>query len=138
VIQHSIDGRNFVDIGTVSGSNTSGNQYYSYTHSEPVKGNNYYRIKQVDNDGKVSYSKLLIYFYGENSSFRVLTNPVVNGQMSVQIIQSSVLMLFNSEGKLIKKEQLSTGNHNISVSNLAKGMYTVLVGTEAKKILVSN
>ncbi|MBL7698798.1 MAG: T9SS type A sorting domain-containing protein [Chitinophagaceae bacterium] len=48
------------------------------------------------------------------------------------------LKLFSADGKLVKHEQANAGTHSINVNGLAKGMYTLLAGTQAKRILVNN
>lgn len=47
-------------------------------------------------------------------------------------------MLFSADGKLIKQQQAVAGTHSINVNGLAKGMYTLLAGTQAKRILINN
>jgi len=46
----------FVKIGEVSASQTSNlkSQIYNYTDKQPLNGNNYYKLVQVDNDGKAT------------------------------------------------------------------------------------
>jgi hypothetical protein len=52
-VERSLDGRTFSKIGTVqSQGNSSEQQTYSYVDEHPVQGLNYYRIRQIDLDGK--------------------------------------------------------------------------------------
>lgn len=54
-IERSIDGRSFSVIGTLpAAGNSSEPGSYSYTDAQPQPGINYYRITQVDIDGKRS------------------------------------------------------------------------------------
>jgi len=56
-IEHSIDGSNFTTLKTTPGAGTSDRRNaYSYTHKTPAKGNNYYRLRMVDFDGKETFS----------------------------------------------------------------------------------
>ena len=58
-VTRSTDGVNFNKIGQVAGNGTSNaTNNYSYTDSKPVNGTNYYRLTQVDNDGKSAQSKV--------------------------------------------------------------------------------
>jgi hypothetical protein len=51
-VQHSINGKNFVEIGVVDGSGTTSDlMRYSFIHRTPHTGANYYRLKQFDFDG---------------------------------------------------------------------------------------
>src|SRR6266403_2323727 len=58
VIENSIDGKVFTDIGEVSGIKIKYNQYTFTQHNvvEPVL---YYRIKQVDYDGATTYTNII-------------------------------------------------------------------------------
>jgi hypothetical protein len=56
-IEHSADGLHYREIGQVQGAGDSDDRLdYSYTHDYPVKGLNYYRLRQVDFDGAYEYS----------------------------------------------------------------------------------
>jgi hypothetical protein len=57
IIERSADGKDFDAIGNVrAAGNSTTNKSYRYEDASPLKGNNYYRLKQVDADGKISYS----------------------------------------------------------------------------------
>ena len=137
-VQHSADGKNFESIGHVSAAgNSSVNNYYSFTDEQPAAGNNYYRILQTDNDGKASYSKIVSVYFGGAGNTKVMNNPVSNGQLRVQVGEPSSLRLFSADGKLVRKEQAGKGMHTMNVSGLSRGMYTLLSGTEVKRILIN-
>lgn len=138
-IQHSTDGKNFKPAGEVKAAgNTNENTYYSFLHSQPSSGNNYYRIEQIDADGKSTFSKIIMVAYGDNATVTVLGNPVSNGQLTVQVNQPVNLMLFSAEGKLIKQQEAAAGTYTMNVNGLAKGMYTLLAGTQAKRVIINN
>ncbi|MGE0587244.1 MAG: T9SS type A sorting domain-containing protein [Cyclobacteriaceae bacterium] len=60
VVERSIDGKTFENIGWVKGSGTTTDQHaYEYRDVNPEMGVNYYRLKQVDFDGKFDYSKIV-------------------------------------------------------------------------------
>ncbi len=60
-ITRSTDGVNFTKVGQVAGSGNSNKaQHYNYTDSKPASGNNYYRLKQVDHDGKSELSQIVV------------------------------------------------------------------------------
>jgi len=55
-IEHSTDGVSFSSLGFVSGSGTTSEvNAYSLFHELPQVGYNFYKLKQVDYDGKSSY-----------------------------------------------------------------------------------
>ncbi|MCC7525036.1 MAG: zinc-dependent metalloprotease [Chitinophagaceae bacterium] len=59
-IQVSYDGTGFVSLGRLpSKGNRSAITEYEYVHVRPGAGKIYYRVQQVDRDGKNSYSKII-------------------------------------------------------------------------------
>jgi hypothetical protein len=59
VVERSIDFRTWTSIGQVTSRNTIGRHAYSARDSLPMNGWNYYRLKQIDNDGRFLYSQIL-------------------------------------------------------------------------------
>ena len=58
-IERSTDGANFTDIGKVISRNSTTPAEYSGEDISPAIGNNYYRLKIVNQDGKIEYSKIV-------------------------------------------------------------------------------
>ena len=57
--EHGTDAKSYTEIGEIKGDGTSSlEKHYNYIHEKPAIGINYYRIKQVDYDGKFSYSDI--------------------------------------------------------------------------------
>ncbi|WP_082893657.1 T9SS type A sorting domain-containing protein [Rufibacter ruber] len=60
VVERSKNAQRFEPVGTVEGNGTSNTLLsYSFTDTKPLAGTSYYRLKQVDFDGKSEYSKLI-------------------------------------------------------------------------------
>ena len=82
-IERSADGANFSAIGVVPDKggvdNSAGGAVYSFTDPHPAKGNNFYRIRQVDIDGKYSWSSVVEFSIGSVSSvIHLQSNPVTD------------------------------------------------------------
>lgn len=59
-LERSAEGEEFNTVTIVQGSGNSSNKIsYNATDYEPLKGTSYYRLKQVDYDGKFAYSNLI-------------------------------------------------------------------------------
>ncbi|MDB5192656.1 MAG: hypothetical protein JWQ96_2219, partial [Segetibacter sp.] len=59
LIERSADGRNFTAIATInSQGNYTRTNNYQFVDAAPLKGTSYYRIRQVDNDDKFTFSKI--------------------------------------------------------------------------------
>jgi hypothetical protein len=68
---------------------------------------------------------------------KVFANPVTNGQLMVQVNEQSMLMLFDVEGKLVRRQVAKKGTVNVNVAGLARGLYTLRAGNEVKRILIN-
>jgi hypothetical protein len=61
VIERSNDGLNWTSIGEVMGmGNTNSIRNYSFTDTDPLDGISYYRLRQIDNNGNSSLSKIAV------------------------------------------------------------------------------
>jgi len=81
VIERGSNGNDFKQIGKVTANSLAGINNYSFTDQNPLAGNNFYRLKMIDIDGKVSFSNILIETYRSNINLLVYPNPVNNGCM---------------------------------------------------------
>jgi Secretion system C-terminal sorting domain len=137
-IQHSSNGSNWQAIGSIPAAGISSNtNNYSYIHTAPVIGKNYYRILQKDIDNKFSYSDVrVVLFNNTNIPYLLLGNPVTNGILTLQVNTPASLLLYAVDGKLVYKAAANAGIKNIDVSKLAKGMYLLHIGTATEKIII--
>ena len=131
-IQQSPDGKNWVDAGFVPGVANDPNQAsFSFTDFHPVAGVNYYRIMQVDLDGKENYSKTITVNINNNSQVTVWPNPasdiihinntVANGGASSKAI------IYDISGRIVFQGGLQAGGNSIEVSALPRGTYVLTV-----------
>jgi hypothetical protein len=74
-VERSLDGRKFVTIGTIAAKGRSGINHYAYSDRQPVEGVSFYRIRQIDNDGKYSYSATRTIERTGKNKFSVYPNP---------------------------------------------------------------
>lgn len=60
VVQRSVDGVNFINIGQVEGNGTTNeSSNYTFNDENPAIGKNYYRLRQVDFDGTSEFSDVI-------------------------------------------------------------------------------
>jgi len=74
LVQRSINGTDFITLSQIIGTGSSTYSSYSSIDSEPVYGANYYRLAQVDFDGTITYSKVIVIDFG-TSPGTVFPNP---------------------------------------------------------------
>ncbi|MEO6314880.1 MAG: LamG-like jellyroll fold domain-containing protein [Chitinophagaceae bacterium] len=137
-VQHSLNGVSWNSIGSATAAgNSSVVQQYSFTHSNPDNGINYYRILQTDIDGKVSYSKAIsLQYRNQNPQTMIFPNPVTGGLLHLQLQQPAMVSVYNNAGTLILRKQLPAGSQQLNMTGFAKGVYQLRVGTTAEQIVL--
>lgn len=71
-----------------------------------------------------------------NGSFRIVTNPVMNGMVKLEVYQPGEFSIFNNDGKFISKKYYVIGQHILNLSMLAHATYFLTSGTETKKFIL--
>ncbi len=132
IIERSSDGSIFNEIGSMPSSSVQTvEKSYNFIDSNPLIGNNFYRIKQIYNDNKTSNSSIVKIENLTKTKFSVSPNP---SQGLVQIKSNGVIksaFLTLSDGKTISITPTKQDLYNLS--SLPKGWYTVTIITDEGK-----
>ncbi len=131
-VQKSMDGQTFTYIAFVDGQgNSSTVNNYNYTDAKILSGSNYYRLKQIDNDGQYTYSSVIKLDYSK-FDWAILGNPSNNIWVQVQLDKSAnvTMQVVSMNGNIIQtinKGNLSAGTYSIPInlSGKSAGMYIV-------------
>ena len=147
-IERSIDGTAFVSVGKVNqGNNPDSAQSYLFNDNKPYQGINYYRLKQMDKDGKVIYSKVVSVTLDKTGvSYAIYPNPV-RGQAVLRILSDMTqvtVRLIDAVGREVFVKNYSTlgtgQNVQLPVKGLSPGVYILTLFSESQtssyKILV--
>ncbi len=128
-IEKSSNAQNFEVIGRVNGKGNSNIlQAYSYLDAFPGVGQNYYRLKQVDFDGKMEYSRVIAAKFNGTGVFRAYPNPV-STLLTLDLPSGAEIesgQLFDLIGRSII--QFST-NH-LPLESIQNGVYLLKVKTK--------
>ena len=96
----------------------------------PFYGNNYYRLKILQQNGSIKYSNIERVVMNSDLQVKLEPNPVKKGdQLKITIaggrpFAQIKVELFDMAGQKVGSEQVSTNSHNeISVRNLSAGSY---------------
>ncbi len=131
-IQISVDGINFSNIGKVNGAGNSNTSLdYSFTDKTPASGVNYYRLSQVDFDGKTMLSNPVLVNMGFiNSTIHVFAIPHstnLNINISLEQASSGQLVIYDLNGRKVFQQEvtLNKGNNDyvIGMFNADKGVF---------------
>ena len=112
-IERSTDAKNWKTVATVKGSGTTSIKHtYSAVDQLPVRGLNYYRIKQYDLDGKSTASEfrsLKMFMENVNSAVSVFPNPAkstINFMLHNFAGKNVVATLINNSGRVVHTETI--------------------------------
>jgi hypothetical protein len=131
-IEHSTDGKNWMQIGFVQSKSpleTSTEKInYSFSDNAPSNGINYYRLVQTDFDGKEKVSEVKTVSFGKDdaNSIKVFPNPVA-GDLHIEGLTSGMhIKLVDARGSVLSRFTAASSTAEvIPTGKLNKGVYFV-------------
>ena len=129
-LERSSDGRNFKQITQIKGAgNSSRDLNYNFLDVWAPEGINYYRLKQIDFDGKFTYSNIIaLRSLKHDELFLVYPNPT-NGSIIVAIKEFNSegydLKITNSIGQIVFSLENQTEEQQKLSLDLNEGVYTI-------------
>ncbi len=141
IIQRSVDGKSFDDIGYVKGHGDSDELIsYSFKDYAPPSGLIYYRLKQVDFDGAFEFSPIEVVeiIKQTNESLSIFPNPVrgTSTKLKTQGIHNEEISIsiITIEGKILWQNQVLVPYEGSTVDlafnkEFRKGTYIMLCET---------
>ena len=137
LVQRSTDGIHYSDIARVKAyGNSYTNRDYAYTDGN-AGGVTYYRIQQVDMDGKKSYSKVVKVMVAGPDKVQLLPNPVHNN-LRMKCTEEQIgglLIITDASGRVVNKITIIVDLLTIDTSNLTSGVYYLSVQDKNGRIL---
>ena len=138
-VERSTDGSNFVSIGKGPSSVP-----YWKVDLLPAIGNNYYRIKQLDKDGKFTYSATVNVVYSPSAFFvSIYPNPVeevLNVKLNSLPTDRYRIAITDVTGRRIHEEIIVNNNNsgqelNIDFRDKAAGLYVLTMHNSKNEIV---
>lgn len=128
-VEWSVDNKTWETVGEVKANNQASS--YGFVHPKPAVGYNFYRIQQIDIDGKTSYSNMIVITLEKEAVFELAVQPnPATDKINVEISNSSEnfvqLTITSLNGQVIKNERIQvTENRQVQldISNLPQGIY---------------
>jgi hypothetical protein len=135
LIEISSDGKIFTTIYKTAANSQQCDQALSYTNNKLLAGINYYRLKTVDTDGKITFSNI-VPLLNADRGFEIVNitpNPVVENRFTLNITSAEKvgmeIVIADFAGRILQtqKTTLALGNNAILVNvlKLAAGSYSV-------------
>lgn len=134
-VERSIDGSSFIEVGFVEGlDNTPNGGDYRFLDQGIIDNTTYfYRLRQEDYDGSMSYSDIVSGALASGTGFNVgsfVPNPARESTMlSIHLDEAAdvSIHLFDASGRQVveRKQQLRAGNNQLTLSlaDLPAGTY---------------
>ena len=152
-VERSQDGKTFEPIINVDGAGNSNQPINYFTiDKEPLQGISYYKLKQIDFNGEVSYSNIVSVNISKNlKEINLFPNPVSNDIVTLSVIgfnesDEITMSIRNSLGVLVyKRSILCEGNLRLELPIKeivgSSGIYFVTLITDdsiiSKKLIVN-
>ncbi|MEM6963369.1 MAG: T9SS type A sorting domain-containing protein [Bacteroidota bacterium] len=143
-IERSDDGISFEVIARIEGAGFSDEWLeYAYRDELPTLGQNYYRLKQVDFDGKFEYSDIVAVKVTEGVEvFSFYPNPCrdeLNLKVNTTLKDGSYLQIMNLYGQLVNRINIpedTTSNFTIDLSQLDSGTYVIMLNDTQENLVL--
>ncbi len=123
-VEHSTDGITFKSLDRI---NYDASHRYLFTHKQPTNGNNYYRLKHVDFEGKIDYSDIKILFF-EKEEIDIFPNPFANEiQVNIKDFDQEnwTLTIRNIEGKVMQVSTVIEGESILVNAQIGSGVFFI-------------
>ncbi|MCE7040412.1 DUF4347 domain-containing protein [Dyadobacter sp. CY312] len=132
-IERSDKNLKWVETGDVAAVGESSMlQNYTYTDTQPLSGENLYRLKMVDVDGSFAYSKIVSVHF-ESKRLSAYPNPVSEKLFIKDGPTVNSVKLYNVNGILVFSAA-SFPEKGLDVRPLASGMYIVNITDQSGKV----
>jgi sRNA-binding carbon storage regulator CsrA len=138
IIEHATDSKPFTVIGTIPASgNSNGITAYAFMHTMPdLAGHNFYRLQQVDKDGRSTWSvtRTVQFDHAAEKVIALYPNPIKD-MLQATVYENNVRITINTpNGKEVHRSPLQPGVQTINLSKLSAGIYYVTVYKQQQRI----
>jgi hypothetical protein len=139
IVEKSTDASKWVVLQSIAAKgNSNSESYYSIVDKQLSTGTNYYRLKQVDVDGKSVYSETVTILNKTKNKITVYPNPAIaNATLYTSDVIGSnrSVQLYNMNGALL--QNLRSNGSNVlqfSTDHLSPGLYLIRIIENGKTI----
>lgn len=148
-LQRSSDGVNLTSLGFIKskGDNGNSNQLlnYSFNDERPLSSTGFYRLKQIDKDGKFNYSSIVVIKSDRKGDLlvgNIYPNPVTSIlNLTIESVKNTKveIVVTNTLGMKVYQQPaiIVTGNNlqTLNMSKLAAGIYHVQIISSNGEVL---
>ncbi len=139
-VEKSADGNNFTLLQKVWSD--AFNSYHFIYDENLIEGDNFYRLKIVQSDGKVDYTLIQKVFYEKLVDFTIFPNPT-NDEVWIDLKRfegrTIDIILSDVAGKVLRHEKVekaTTAPYRLDLIDMPSGSYMVTIQTRGKRTVV--
>ncbi len=136
VVERSDDSRTFTSLQkiTAKGNNAASVENYATVDLQPLQGTSYYRLREVDRQGAVTYSNIVSVTVLANGTLVISPNPVhdnLHVLLQSRASGQAIFVVSDITGKIVAKQKsaIIEGMNTIHIpaTSLSKGIYVLKV-----------
>ena len=141
-VERSTDGGlTWTTLGTVAAAGTSNSfRQYQFTDLHPKEGTNAYRLRQIDQDGKFTITKIVTINLRSTSDtyFTVSPNPAQGFTYvysTTATMSAATIVLSDLSGRILKQQSANLSNaapYRLDMPAISAGIYLVKIFSENK------
>ena len=135
VLERSGDAQNYTAINSITADAARCNQPFDYTDIQPLNGMNYYRLKIIDADGKITFSNSIALINGSKgfALMNIAPNPVTGNSFKLNTASATKtkmqLVISDMQGRMLNRQTIPLiagfNSIDINVSTLSPGTYNI-------------
>lgn len=117
-------------VGSLTGAGNSSKEItYTYNDLAPIRGNNFYRLKQTDLDGAIKYSYVRSLKFDGDLKPMVIYPTVASNKITISLSDDALLnthiFIIDIQGRSVRKEILTQFKQDVDINSLQKGVYFI-------------
>lgn len=146
-VEASADAMHFHTIGSIiADSRNAGTSvhHYHFEDAHPLTGENYYRLKQIDNDQHFTYSsvKYILFELLNSQIFSLSPNPTTNAFVNILMHEQYKhldIQIINTTGQVVFQNNFKNNQQqlHLNLQHLASGTYFVSTRVDNQNFQVS-
>ncbi|GEM_PF-1170754 len=145
-VERSANGSNFTRVHTLPvANNGNATNNYEWLDAQPLNGNNFYRIKEVHQNGTANYSSIVRINFNSNgvSNILIYPNPLTRNTAQIQFTKAVAggyhISVISTSGQVLQQSRVvhsgGTTTQSLAINkNIMPGLYKILlVGPNKEK-----
>lgn len=134
IVEHSVDGVNFIPIAQLPVINRTGYNTYQFNHTKPIDGENYYRIKLLNIDNSFEFTPLRKINFKDANRYLLFPNPTGDIVTIEGTVASDIVSIIQPDGKVVLSNTAKEYITAITVSFLKQGLYYIKIVHQNKTV----